>query len=93
VQPPSRYGWSKADDGVGETQEFKSSADLTEYRDGVLCMVKDGVHRGIAPVLMTKHLFHSEATGGMFKGLKVTIDQTEIFIHSTTKMVERLSIR
>jgi len=76
-EPPSEYGWKKLEDG-GETQEFTSAAMLTEYRDGVFYRVEDG--RGYWRRYLPEPVFHSEAKGGLFKGLKVTIDDTEISI-------------
>jgi hypothetical protein len=35
VRVPEKDGWEKADDDVGQTQGFKKTAGLTEYRDGV----------------------------------------------------------
>lgn len=81
VEPPSPYGWRKAEDGVGQTQESKSSANLTEYRDGVFYTIKDARAPWYRSSADSEPLFHSEPTEGMFKGLKVTIDPTEVFIN------------
>jgi hypothetical protein len=80
VEPPSPYGWRTAEDGVSQTQESKSSANLTEYRDGVFYTIKDVRAPWYRSSADSDPLFHSESTEGMFKGLKVTIYPTEIFI-------------
>ena len=78
VQPPSPYIWRTADDGVGQTQDFQSSVNLTEYRDGVFYTIKDGRASWYRSSPNSEPLFHSESTQGIFKGLKITVYPTEI---------------
>lgn len=75
VGAPEKDGWEKAEDNVGQTQGFKKTAGLTEYRDGVFYTdhsVRE-YWRRFRPD--EEPLFHSES-----KDLKITIDGTEISI-------------
>jgi len=80
VEEPRPYGWKKLDDNGVEEQQFKSSVKLTEYKEGVFNSIKNGreVWRRSSPD--DEPLFYSEATEGLFKGLKIVVDEAEITI-------------
>ena len=80
VDAPNPYGWRQSADGVVQTQEGKSSATLTEYRNGVLYTFRGDLQYWHRSGSGSEEFFHSETTEGLSKGLDITIRDVQIYV-------------
>ncbi|MGA3016014.1 MAG: hypothetical protein ABSF62_02765 [Bryobacteraceae bacterium] len=78
VDAPNTWTWKKSDDEDGQIQT--SRATLTTYRGGLLDVAKAGLGYWRRSWSGQEPYFDSESTEGIFKGLKITILPTQVFV-------------
>jgi len=79
-QPIPSAPWIKDKDGKGENHVVLSSAFFSEYRNGVLYALRFGLQNWHRVDESSEPTYEYEATRGEWKGLKISIDGTEITV-------------